>query len=93
DRKSGRTALHMAAEEANVELLRLFLDQSNYYSVINVKAFNGNTALHMASALQGRLAQVDAVRLLLRRGADPSAKNLENEQPAQLVPDGPLGDQ
>lgn len=47
----------------------------------------------MASALQGRLAQVDAVRLLLRRGADPSAKNLENEQPAQLVPDGPLGDQ
>ncbi|KAK2908416.1 hypothetical protein Q8A67_004253 [Cirrhinus molitorella] len=93
DRKSGRTALHMAAEEANVELLRLFLDQSNYFSVINLKAFNGNTALHMASALQGRQAQVDAVRLLLRRGADPSAKNLENEQPAQLVPDGPLGDQ
>ncbi|XP_073698872.1 NF-kappa-B inhibitor zeta isoform X2 [Garra rufa] len=93
DRKSGRTALHMAAEEANVELLRLFLDQSNCYSVINVKAFNGNTALHVASALQGRQAQVDAVRLLLRRGADPSVKNLENEQPAQLVPEGPLGDQ
>lgn len=47
----------------------------------------------MASALQGRPAQMDAVRLLLRRGADPSIKNLENEQPAQLVPDGPLGDQ
>lgn len=47
----------------------------------------------MASALQGRQAQVDVVRLLLRRGADPSAKNLENEQPAQLVPEGPLGDQ
>ncbi|XP_043091085.1 NF-kappa-B inhibitor zeta [Puntigrus tetrazona] len=93
DCKSGRTALHMAAEEANVELLRLFLDQSNYFSVINVKAFSGNTALHMASALQGRPAQMDAVRLLLRRGADPGAKNLENEQPAQLVPDGPLGDQ
>ncbi|KAF4119207.1 NF-kappa-B inhibitor zeta [Onychostoma macrolepis] len=93
DRKSGRTALHMAAEEANVELLRLFLDQSNYYSVINTKAFNGNTALHMASALQGRLAQTDAVRLLLRRGADPSIKNLENEQPVQLVSAGPLGDQ
>ncbi|XP_018959852.2 NF-kappa-B inhibitor zeta-like [Cyprinus carpio] len=93
DRKSGRTALHMAAEEANVELLRLFLDQTNYFSVINAKAFSGNTALHMASALQGRQAQVDAVRLLLRRGADPSAKNLENEQPAQLVPDSPLGEQ
>lgn len=93
DRKSGRAALHMAAEEANVELLRLFLDQPNFYSVINAKAFNGNTALHMVSALMGRQAQADAVRLLLRRGADPSSKNLENEQPAQLVPDGPLGDQ
>lgn len=47
----------------------------------------------MASALQGRLTQPDAVRLLLRRGADPSTKNLEHEQPVQLVPDGPLGDQ
>lgn len=47
----------------------------------------------MASALQGRQAQVEAVRLLMRRGADPSAKNLENEQPAQLVPEGPLGEQ
>ncbi|KAK7166879.1 hypothetical protein R3I93_006607 [Phoxinus phoxinus] len=93
DRKSGRSAVHMAAEEANVELLRLFLDQPSYLSVINAKAFSGNTALHMASALQGRQAQVEAVRLLMRRGADPSAKNLENEQPAQLVPEGPLGEQ
>lgn len=37
DRKSGRTALHMAAEEANIELLRLFLDQPSYFSVINAK--------------------------------------------------------
>lgn len=93
DRKSGRTPLHMAAEEANVELLRLFLDQPNFYAVVNDKAFNGNTALHMVSALLGRQAQTDAVRLLLRRGADPSSKNLENEQPAQLVPDGLQGDQ
>lgn len=27
DRKSGRSTLHMAAEEANIELLRLFLNQ------------------------------------------------------------------
>ncbi|KAA0722662.1 NF-kappa-B inhibitor zeta I-kappa-B-zeta [Triplophysa tibetana] len=93
DRKSGRTALHMAAEEANIELLRLFLDQPNFCSVINTKAFNGNTALHVVSAVQGRQAQLDAVRLLLRRGADPGTKNLENEQAAQLVPEGPMGDQ
>lgn len=29
----------------------------------------------------------------MRRGADPSAKNLENEQPAHLVPEGERGDQ
>ncbi|KAB5523365.1 hypothetical protein PHYPO_G00151710 [Pangasianodon hypophthalmus] len=93
DRKSGRTALHMAAEEANVELLRLFLDQPDSLSVINAKAYNGNTALHMAAAQNGRQAQAHAVQLLMRRGADPSAKNLENEQPIQLVPEGHVGDQ
>ncbi|XP_023691690.2 NF-kappa-B inhibitor zeta isoform X1 [Paramormyrops kingsleyae] len=93
DRKSGRTALHIASEEANVELLRLFLDQPDSLSVINEKTYNGNTVLHVASSLQGRVAQVDAVKLLMRRGADPSAKNLENEQPIQLVPEGPQGDQ
>ncbi|KAG7315739.1 hypothetical protein KOW79_020605 [Hemibagrus wyckioides] len=93
DRKSGRTALHMAAEEANVELLRLFLDQPDSLSVINAKAYNGNTALHMAAAQNGRQAQAHAVQLLMRRGADPSSKNLENEQPIQLVPEGPVGDQ
>ncbi|XP_036401681.1 NF-kappa-B inhibitor zeta-like isoform X2 [Megalops cyprinoides] len=93
DHKSGRTPLHMAAEEANVELLRLFLDQPDSLSIVNAKAYNGNTALHVVSALQGRVAQVDAVKLLMRRGADPSTKNLENEQPTQLVPEGPMGDQ
>ncbi|KAI1885192.1 hypothetical protein AGOR_G00217650 [Albula goreensis] len=93
DHKSGRNALHMAAEEANVELLRLFLDQPDSLAAINAKAYNGNTALHIASALQGRVAQVDAVKLLMRRGADPSIRNLEHEQPAQLVPEGAIGDQ
>ncbi|KAI5629533.1 NF-kappa-B inhibitor zeta isoform X1 [Silurus asotus] len=93
DRKSGRTTLHMAAEEANVELLRLFLDQPDSLSVINAKAYNGNTALHMAAAQNGRQAQAHAVQLLMRRGADPSAKNLENEQPVQLVPEGSVGEQ
>ncbi|KAM4699609.1 NF-kappa-B inhibitor zeta [Discoglossus pictus] len=93
DRKSGRTALHLASEEANLELLRLFLDLPTCLSFVNVKAFNGNTALHVAASLQYRISQLDAVRLLMRRGADPSARNLENEQPVHLVPDGPLGEQ
>uniref|UniRef100_A0A8C4RK25 NFKB inhibitor zeta n=1 Tax=Erpetoichthys calabaricus TaxID=27687 RepID=A0A8C4RK25_ERPCA len=93
DRKSGRSAVHMAAEEANVELLRLFLDHPGSLNVINAKAYNGNTALHVAASLQNRLAQVDAVRLLMRKGADPSARNLENEQAVHLVSEGPSGEQ
>ncbi|KAJ7320344.1 hypothetical protein JRQ81_019855 [Phrynocephalus forsythii] len=91
DRKSGRSALHLAAEEANVELLRLFLELPSCLSFINAKAYNGNTALHVAASLQHRVTQFDAVRLLMRKGADPSARNLENEQPVHLVPDGPVG--
>ncbi|XP_070798827.1 NF-kappa-B inhibitor zeta isoform X1 [Pituophis catenifer annectens] len=91
DRKSGRSALHLAAEEANVELLRLFLELPNCLSFINAKAYNGNTALHVAASLQHRMTQLDAVRLLMRKGADPSARNLENEQPVHLVPDSSVG--
>uniref|UniRef100_A0A8D0HU13 NF-kappa-B inhibitor zeta n=1 Tax=Sphenodon punctatus TaxID=8508 RepID=A0A8D0HU13_SPHPU len=93
DRKSGRSALHLAAEEANLELIRLFLELPNCLSFINAKAYNGNAALHVAASLQYRVTQLDAVRLLMRKGADPSARNLENEQPVHLVPDGPIGEQ
>ncbi|XP_066203371.1 NF-kappa-B inhibitor zeta [Saccopteryx leptura] len=93
DRKSGRTALHLAAEEANLELIRHFLELPSCLSFVNAKAYNGNTALHVAASLQCRLTQLDAVRLLMRKGADPSTRNLENEQPVHLVPDGPVGEQ
>ncbi|MBN3283038.1 IKBZ inhibitor, partial [Polyodon spathula] len=93
DRKSGRTAVHIAAEEANLELLQLFLDQPDCLTIVNSKLYNGNTALHIAASLQNRVAQLDAVRLLMRKGADPSSRNLENEQPQNLVPDGPVGEQ
>ncbi|KFU99020.1 NF-kappa-B inhibitor zeta, partial [Pterocles gutturalis] len=93
DRKSGRSALHLAAEEANLELIRLFLELPNCLSFVNAKAYNGNTALHVAASLPYRVSQLDAVRLLMRKGADPSARNLENEQPVHLVPDGLVGEQ
>lgn len=93
DRKSGRSALHLAAEEANLELIRLFLELPSCLSFVNAKAYNGNTALHVAASLQYRVTQLDAVRLLMRKGADPSTRNLENEQPVHLVPDGPVGEQ
>ncbi|XP_061082938.1 NF-kappa-B inhibitor zeta-like isoform X1 [Conger conger] len=92
DHKSGRTSLHMAAEEANVELLLLFLDQPDSLAIVNSTDYTGHTPLHVASALTRRVTQVDAVRLLMKRGADPSMKNLEKEQPSQLVAEGPVGD-
>ncbi|XP_071320962.1 NF-kappa-B inhibitor zeta isoform X2 [Trachinotus anak] len=92
DLKSGRTSLHMAAEEANVELLQLFLDQPSALSIVNVKTFSGNTALHIVSALQNHKTQVEAVKLLMRKGADPGSKNFENELPSQLAPEGPVGE-
>lgn len=39
DRKSGRTALHLAAEEANLELIRLFLELPSCLSFVNAKVF------------------------------------------------------
>ncbi|KAE8278271.1 NF-kappa-B inhibitor zeta I-kappa-B-zeta [Larimichthys crocea] len=92
DLKSGHTCLHMASEEANVELLNLFLDQSSSLSFINVKTFSGNTALHIVSSLQNHKTQVEAVKLLMRNGADPGTRNFENELPCHLVPGGPVGD-
>ncbi|XP_030610155.1 NF-kappa-B inhibitor zeta [Archocentrus centrarchus] len=92
DLKSGRTSLHMACEEANVELLRIFLDQPTMLSIVNVKTFSGNTALHIVSSLLNHKTQAEAVKLLMRKGADPGVRNLENELPSQLTPDGPVGD-
>ncbi|GAA6227597.1 NF-kappa-B inhibitor zeta-like [Lates japonicus] len=92
DLKSGRTCLHMVCEEANVELLQLFLDQPSSLSIVNVKTFSGNTALHIVSSLQNHKRQVEAVKLLMRKGADPGSRNSENELPSQLVPEGPIGE-
>lgn len=92
DLKSGRTCLHMASEEANIELLHLFLEQPTSLAAVNVKTFSGNTALHIVSSLQNYKNQAEAVKLLMRKGADPGTRNLENELPCQLAPEGPIGE-
>ncbi|XP_068575654.1 NF-kappa-B inhibitor zeta [Cebidichthys violaceus] len=92
DLKSGRTCLHMASEEANVELFNIFLAQPSSLSVVNVQTFSGNTALHIVSSLQNHDTQVEAVKLLMRKGSDPGTRNFENELPTQLVPEGHIGE-
>lgn len=82
----------MASEEANIELLHLFLEQPTSLAAVNVKTFSGNTALHIVSSLQNYKNQAEAVKLLMRKGADPGTRNLENELPCQLAPEGPIGE-
>ncbi|KAM6893251.1 NF-kappa-B inhibitor zeta isoform 2-T2 [Lycodopsis pacificus] len=90
--KSGRTCLHMASAEANIELFNIFLAQPSSLSVVNVQTFSGNTALHIVSSLRNHDTQVEAVKLLMRKGGDPGTRNFENELPTQLVPEGPVGE-
>lgn len=54
---------------------------------------HGHTALHMAAGLHGNLHQEVILQLLLSKGADPSIRNLENDQPAHLLQSGLLGEQ
>uniref|UniRef100_A0A3P9JSJ9 Nuclear factor of kappa light polypeptide gene enhancer in B-cells inhibitor, zeta n=1 Tax=Oryzias latipes TaxID=8090 RepID=A0A3P9JSJ9_ORYLA len=91
--KSGQTCLHMACEEANVDLLQLFLNQkipSSFHG--ENRTFSGNTALHIVSSLQNIKHQAEAAKLLMKRGADPGTRNFENDFPSQLVPGGPIGE-
>lgn len=54
---------------------------------------HGHTALHMAAGLHANPHQEEILRLLLSRGADPSIRNLENDQAAHLLQGGPQGEQ
>ncbi|XP_050988190.1 NF-kappa-B inhibitor delta isoform X1 [Labeo rohita] len=91
--KSNKTVLHLAVKEGNIHLVRflLSLQLSNMQAFINMKA-HGHTALHMAAGLHGSPFQEELIRLLLSHGADPSIRNLENDQPAHLLQSGDKGE-
>ncbi|XP_057196097.1 NF-kappa-B inhibitor delta isoform X1 [Triplophysa rosa] len=91
--KSNKTVLHLAVKEGNIHLVRflLSLPLTDMQAFINLKA-HGHTALHMAAGLHGSPCQEELIRLLLSRGADPSIRNLENDQPAHLLQSGDKGE-
>jgi len=66
--RPGWTPLHYAAVSGNVDLLRYLLDQNAY---IDAQSPNRTTPLMMAA----RHDHVDAVRLLVAAGADPTPRN------------------
>uniref|UniRef100_A0A4X1TG58 NF-kappa-B inhibitor delta n=1 Tax=Sus scrofa TaxID=9823 RepID=A0A4X1TG58_PIG len=88
--KSNKTVLHLAVQAANPTLVQLLLElpRGDLRAFVNMKA-HGNTALHMAAALPPGPAQETIVRRLLAAGADPTLRNLENEQPVHLLRPGP----
>ncbi|KAG8570000.1 hypothetical protein GDO81_014635, partial [Engystomops pustulosus] len=92
--KSNKTVLHLAVQAGNIPLVKFFLEMShaNLPGLINMKA-HGNTALHMAAALPPTCSTEYLIQLLLFYGGDPSSRNLENEQPAHLVPPGEYSEQ
>lgn len=47
----------------------------------------------MAAALHGDKNQKEIIQLLLDHGADPSIRNLDNDQPIHMAPSGKAGDQ
>ncbi|NXQ10126.1 IKBD inhibitor, partial [Peucedramus taeniatus] len=89
DVKSNKTVLHYTVQDGNVSLLRYFLELNAFKSedFVNNKA-HGNTALHMAAALPGDKNQKEMIQLLLEHGADPSIRNLDNDQPIHMAPPG-----
>uniref|UniRef100_A0A3P9N3Z1 Uncharacterized protein n=1 Tax=Poecilia reticulata TaxID=8081 RepID=A0A3P9N3Z1_POERE len=91
--KSNKTVLHLAVKEGNIKLVDYLLGSrlQNMKDFVNMKA-HGHTALHMAAGLHGNQNQEKILQLLLDRGADPSIRNLENDQPAHLLQSGPQGE-
>uniref|UniRef100_A0A7S3NLY0 Uncharacterized protein n=1 Tax=Aureoumbra lagunensis TaxID=44058 RepID=A0A7S3NLY0_9STRA len=76
----GRTALHLAAESDSFETLKLMVRASKE---IDPRDDMGRTPLHLACANQ--VASVDAVQLLLQRGAQPDAVDAQGRIPLDIL--------
>ncbi len=72
DNRHGRTAIHMAAMQGHVDIIRYLLSQG---VEIQVQDINGLTALHLA-VWKGRLA---SVKYLVSQGADINGHRNKNK--------------
>ena len=78
--KKGYTPLHFAAQEQDLEIVRLLLDAG---ARVDVKDHHGNTPL--AKAVFNCDGDGAVIQLLRERGADPFAENNHGVSPVSLA--------
>gem|GEM_PF-888537 len=74
DPQSGATALMLASEKGNKDIVELLLDRK---ALINLKSINGRTALYGA-VMSGN---IEVAKVLVAKGADINAEDLEGGTP------------
>lgn len=78
----GVTALHEAARNGHVDMLRVMLEKgANPNVTMDEPADAGNTPLHVACAH----GNAEVVKLLIEAGADDEIQNINGETPAHLA--------
>ncbi|KJV55326.1 ankyrin repeat family protein [Orientia chuto str. Dubai] len=77
--KDGCTALLIALKYSNVEIAKILLN--NIATDINAIDTKNNTALHYAINCNDNFKELEIVKLLLERGADPNAKDCRGNTP------------
>ncbi len=73
----GLTPIHIAATQADVGMLRVFLNGLSGAQQIDLRDTRGRTPLHYAASV----GSGETVALLLDRGADPRAASLDTYEP------------
>ncbi|XP_072363982.1 ankyrin repeat and SOCS box protein 3 isoform X4 [Scyliorhinus torazame] len=77
----GWCPIHEAATHKSVRCLRLLIHAASSTPCIELKTFEGETALHLAA----KCGHVKIVQILLKAGADANAKTNENITPLFLA--------
>lgn len=86
DRLNGKTIYHLAVEKRDVELVKLICAENpNTCQEIDAPAFDHNTPLHVAAALNHCQAQLDIVRVLVSFDASLKKENLARKKPYDMV--------